>query len=137
MIVNVWLVYKAGEPRIYTRTLQPDADQVAAYRRDGFHLFRAQVYLPVDGATHALKVTPATLELEPVVEAPLVPNMRMRLVEKEPEHKMIYCPNCNTRHYDEYDPVNNINWATRPHRKHLCAKCKHVWQEAEHNTVGV
>lgn len=142
MIVNVWLIYKPGEPRIYTRTFQPDPDQVEAYRRDGFQLFRAQVYLPVDGATRRLDVTPATLELEPVVEPPIgVPLTNVWTAplpkEPEPEQMKIYCPVCTTRHYDEHDPDTGINWATRPHRKHLCANCKHVWQEAEHNTIGV
>ena len=40
MRVNVWLVYKANEPRIYTRTEEPSADQKAAYKLEGFQLFR-------------------------------------------------------------------------------------------------
>lgn len=128
MIVNVWLVYKRGEPRVYTWTFLPAEDQVAIFRKDGFKIFRAEVDLPVDDETIVIE---ADAREAPLVTKPVfVPG-------PEPEQKRIYCPQCNTRHYDEYDPDTEINWATRPHRKHLCAKCKHVWQEAEHFTVGV
>lgn len=46
LCVNVWLVYKAGEPRVYSRTTEPDADQRAAYRRDGFKIYKTCVFLP-------------------------------------------------------------------------------------------
>jgi hypothetical protein len=147
----VWLIYRAGADRVFTSTVQPTVEQRAAYRRDGFDLFRAQVYLPVDGATQALEITPATVEMAAGAEWPrpsLVPDQprvltpAIRLLQPperqpEPERKIILCPNCNERHYDDFDPETGIDWSVRPHRKHLCLRCKHVWQEADHYTTGV
>jgi len=132
VIVNVWLVYKAGEPRVYTWTFLPSEDQLAIFRKDGFKIYRAELDVPVDGDT---VVVSGKAQL--VVEKSVVVPFGLQGKIPEPEQMKIYCPVCNERHYDEYDPTTDINWATRPHRKHLCAKCNHVLQEAEHNTVGV
>lgn len=52
MIVSVWLTRKAGEPRIYTTTVQPTREQLDAFKRDGFDTYEARVVLPFweDGA---------------------------------------------------------------------------------------
>lgn len=47
MIVNVWLVYKRGEPRTYTWTTLPSEDQIRIFRKDGFQIFKAEIELPV------------------------------------------------------------------------------------------
>jgi hypothetical protein len=44
--VNIWLIIKKGEPRIYTTTVQPDEERLAAWRREGFKILRAQTELP-------------------------------------------------------------------------------------------
>ena len=141
MIVNVWLIAKQGEPRVYTRTLQPAEDQVAAFRKDGFKLFRVEVHMPVDwdDVDEVLDAFQVELVEAEEVGQPEVVSSPRRALERsaEPERKVIYCPKCNARHYDEFDPVTEINWATRLHRKHLCGECKHIWQEADHYTVGV
>ena len=138
MIVSVWLVYKQGEPRVYTWTFLPSEDQLAIFRKDGFRIYRAELDVPVDVETtvvgaYAIEV-PVKRDVV-LIHGSDAPHPPQR--EPEPEPRKIYCPQCNTRHYDEYDATTDINWATRPHQKHLCSKCKHVWQEAEHNTVGV
>jgi hypothetical protein len=47
VIINVWLIYKKGEPRTYTTTVQPDEERAKAYRSQGFSIYRAEVNLPV------------------------------------------------------------------------------------------
>ena len=43
-----------------------------------------------------------------------------------------YCPDCNTLHIDEGE------WRDRPHKTHLCAKCKKLWRPDDLNyTRGV
>jgi hypothetical protein len=44
----------------------------------------------------------------------------------------LHCPVCNTLHVDQDDWVHKI-----PHRKHLCANCRHIWQPYAVGTVGV
>lgn len=46
MIVNVWLIAKKGEDRVYTRTTQPDETQVKAYKEAGFKVYRAAILMP-------------------------------------------------------------------------------------------
>lgn len=41
------------------------------------------------------------------------------------------CPICKTQHVDEDE------WATRPHKTHLCADCGWEWKVANVPTVGV
>jgi hypothetical protein len=48
MMINIWVIYRADGDRPYTRTTQPSDSQMAAYRKEGFEIFRAQVNLPVD-----------------------------------------------------------------------------------------
>jgi len=55
-----------------------------------------------------------------------------------PERLILHCPGCGLRHVDEGE------WATRPHRTHLCvgegvrAGCGHLWTPvATRATVGV
>lgn len=60
MIVNVWLIYKTGEDRVYTRTTEPDEAQKSAYRHNGFQIFRASVLLPVDNGTPSVCSTAFT-----------------------------------------------------------------------------
>lgn len=44
---------------------------------------------------------------------------------------VLYCPECRTQHIDLGE------WATRPHKKHLCSECGFEWQPALIPTVGV
>jgi hypothetical protein len=41
------------------------------------------------------------------------------------------CPKCHFPHVDEG------NWATTPHRTHLCARCEHLWRPYPVATYGV
>lgn len=43
----------------------------------------------------------------------------------------LHCPFCHEQHIDEGE------WATRPHKTHLCAYCEHQWRPANIPTVGV
>jgi hypothetical protein len=45
-------------------------------------------------------------------------------------HEAMHCPCCHARHIDAGE------WAIRPHHKHLCATCGHVWR-VEPYTFGV
>lgn len=47
------------------------------------------------------------------------------------EPLVILCPDCHRIHLDEGE------WATRPHRTHLCLHCGHTWRPREHATVGI
>ena len=49
----------------------------------------------------------------------------------QPEPMVIFCPECKAQHIDLGE------WATKPHRKHLCHSCGHVWKPHDHATVGV
>jgi hypothetical protein len=55
MIVNIWLMYKAGEPRTYTRCTSPSELEKKRFINQGFQIFRAEVDLPVDKNTEAVK----------------------------------------------------------------------------------
>jgi hypothetical protein len=44
---------------------------------------------------------------------------------------VLYCPDCRRPHIDEGE------WATRPHRRHLCEFCKTIWMPCVYPTVGV
>jgi hypothetical protein len=61
----------------------------------------------------------------------------------EPMPKHLDCPSCGTPHIDQVEPDPKqpgmvINWATRPHKTHLCAQCGHTWRPEERcHTVGV
>lgn len=44
---------------------------------------------------------------------------------------ILNCAYCGTRHIDADE------WATRPHRSHLCAHCGRIWRPANVDTVGV
>lgn len=41
------------------------------------------------------------------------------------------CPACGAQHIDEGE------WATKPHRTHLCANCGNEFRPANVSTVGV
>ena len=56
MIVNVWLMHKAGADRVYTSTVCPDRAQLDAYKRDGFEVFCASVFLPTYGTDEVFPV---------------------------------------------------------------------------------
>lgn len=49
----------------------------------------------------------------------------------EPVVASLFCPNCKTRHVDK------MEWATKPHKTHLCEYCGMEWKPFEFNTVGV
>lgn len=118
MIVNVWLIYKPGEPRVYTVAYQPAQDQLKCFERDGFRIFCAEIDLPVDG------VEPFSVTAK---EQP------------RPIRMTLYCPVCNTQHIDGVDAAG-VDWRSRPHRTHLCAHCAHKWRPPWHGdiyTIGV
>ncbi len=48
-----------------------------------------------------------------------------------PTPVILYCPKCITQHIDEGE------WATKPHRTHLCKNCQYEWRPSFHPTVGV
>lgn len=55
MRVMVWLMHKAGEPRTYTTTVRPSDELLNSWKSQGFEVFRASIYLPVDGKTTELQ----------------------------------------------------------------------------------
>ncbi len=77
MLINVWLIYKQGEDRVYTSTRQPAQDQVQAFRRDGFQLYRAEVQLPVDVSTTKVEAV-ASLVPPPFNNPEQVPLVRLQ-----------------------------------------------------------
>lgn len=54
-----------------------------------------------------------------------------------PEPMTLNCPDCGTQHVDRLDPATGIDWSQRPHRTHLCARCKLLWRPFPYPTVGV
>lgn len=44
---------------------------------------------------------------------------------------VLFCPSCELQHIDRGE------WATRPHRQHLCEGCRNLWTPSAHPTVGV
>ena len=50
--------------------------------------------------------------------------------EPRPVPMILYCPKGH-QHIDEGE------WAEKPHKTHLCAKCKAEWVPAKFTTVGV
>jgi hypothetical protein len=43
----------------------------------------------------------------------------------------LHCPKCSAEHVDRDE------WATKPHRTHLCESCQHEWDPYDFETVGV
>ena len=59
---------------------------------------------------------------------------RVDLLEKRlatPIPMVLMCPNCGFNHIDLGE------WATRPHRTHLCLNCNAKWRPSNTATVGV
>lgn len=50
---------------------------------------------------------------------------------RRPIPVILHCPECRTQHVDRDE------WATRPHRTHLCAKCGLEWRASQVPTVGI
>ncbi len=48
-----------------------------------------------------------------------------------------WCPKCDLKHIDALDEATGIDWATRPHKTHLCLGCGHLWKPHDYATVGV
>lgn len=44
------------------------------------------------------------------------------LLSSHPAPANLSCPKCNGRHVDRGE------WVSRPHHKHLCEHCGHVWR---------
>jgi hypothetical protein len=66
-----------------------------------------------------------------VLELGPIPLGDGRQVELEPLlYAPLFCPFCCTQHVDEGE------WSSRPHHKHLCAKCGKIWR-VEPYTFGV
>lgn len=56
----------------------------------------------------------------------------MRVGSENPGAPMkLCCPKCGKRHIDKGE------WATKPHRTHMCQYCLFLWMPEEFNTVGV
>ena len=43
---------------------------------------------------------------------------------------ILFCPVCGEQHVDKGE------WATKPHRTHLCEECGHTWRPFEASTIG-
>ncbi len=52
-------------------------------------------------------------------------------VSPSPTPMVLTCPTCHERHVDEGE------WATRPHKTHLCSRCGTLFRPANVPTVGV
>lgn len=50
---------------------------------------------------------------------------------RAPIPMVLHCPHCRAQHVDEGE------WATEPHRTHLCAECDCEFRPANVHTVGV
>lgn len=48
-----------------------------------------------------------------------------------PDPMVLKCPKCKAPHLDTGD------WATKPHKTHLCLECGHEWRPCDFPTVGV
>lgn len=51
MMIHVWLIYKKGEPRVYTRTTEPPEDLADKWRSEGFRIYRGDFVLPEEDDT--------------------------------------------------------------------------------------
>lgn len=51
--------------------------------------------------------------------------------EAPPTPIVTHCPKCGAQHIDEGE------FATKPHRRHICAACETIWQPCARPTVGV
>lgn len=49
----------------------------------------------------------------------------------EPVPRVLTCPKCGAGHEDTGE------WATRPHKTHLCLLCAHEWRPFNYPTVGI
>jgi hypothetical protein len=49
---------------------------------------------------------------------------------------VLHCPKCNLQHIDQLE-ASGVDWRTRPHKKHLCSGCGHIWKPFDFYTVGV
>lgn len=56
---------------------------------------------------------------------------KLRELATTPIPMLLLCPSCFEPHIDEDE------WATRPHRTHLCSNCQLEWRPANVPTVGV
>lgn len=66
MRVNVWLIYKKGEDRVYTRTTEPPDDLAEGWRREGFRIYRGVLLLPLADDTLVDDVVTAAVDVESV-----------------------------------------------------------------------
>ena len=64
MRVNVWLIYKKDEPRVYTRTTQPSDEQAAQWRKEGFKIYRGVLLLPLADDTLMDDIVMAAVDVE-------------------------------------------------------------------------
>ncbi len=58
------------------------------------------------------------------------------MLDKHSTHTIdmiIHCPKCKSQHIDKPEG----SWTNPPHRKHLCAVCKSIFQTSEEYTNGV
>lgn len=58
-------------------------------------------------------------------------NEQLKAKLAAPIPMLLSCPSCHEPHIDEGE------WATKPHKTHLCLHCKTEWKPAAVATVGV
>lgn len=84
----------------------------------------------MDGGGYHACCRPETETLPRLLEL-LAAFERTRATVGKPIPTLLTCPKCATPHVDEGE------WATRPHKTHLCVKCGNEWRPFEYPTVGV
>ena len=52
-------------------------------------------------------------------------------VNETPLDMVLHCPKCHAQHIDRNE------WATRPHKTHLCEHCGNLWRPCQQPTCGV
>lgn len=61
----------------------------------------------------------------------LLDHARQSVESTEPIPLILFCPACGHQHIDEGE------WATKPHKTHLCEACETDWRPSMKPTVGV
>lgn len=62
---------------------------------------------------------------------PIWQKAKQTLETMKPKPVFLFCPKCGFLHVDEGE------WATKPHRTHLCTECGHKWKPHAYPTVGI
>lgn len=62
---------------------------------------------------------------------PVWQQAKQTLEGMKPKPVFLFCPKCKFLHVDEGE------WATKPHKTHLCTECGHKWRPHAYPTVGI